>query len=86
MCQCIDANGRQKSLPQQTPKPICDALHDMVAFVQFKKRKKHPWRSVDFSLLKPATLLKLTFLHGCFSRFLNCTNATKSRNAPHLLL
>ena len=32
---------------------------------------------------KPATLLKLTLLHGCFSRFLNCTNGTKSRNASH---
>ena len=34
--------------------------------------------------LYPATLLKLTLLHGCFSRFLNCINATKSRNAPHM--
>ena len=25
-----------------------------------------------------------TLLHGCFSRFLNCTNGTKSRNASHL--
>ena len=54
---------------------ICDVLRDLVPFVQFKKREKHPWRSV--------TLLKLTFLHGCFSRFLNCTNGNKSRNAPH---
>ena len=30
-------------------------------------------------------LLKLTLLHGCFSRFLNCTNITKSRNASHIL-
>ena len=37
-----------------------------------------------FYLLMPATLLKLTLLHGCFSRFLNCTNATKSLNAPHI--
>ena len=29
--------------------------------------------------LKPATLLKVTLLHGCFSRFLNCTNGTKLR-------
>ena len=29
----------------------------------------------------PATLLKLTLLHGCFSRLLNSTNATKSRKA-----
>ena len=27
---------------------------------------------------------KLTLLHGCFSRFLNWTNGTKSRNAPHI--
>ena len=35
--------------------------------------------------LQPATLLKLTLLHGCFSRFLNCTNGTKSRNATHIV-
>ena len=28
---------------------ICDALHDLVPFVQFKKREEHPWRSVNFS-------------------------------------
>ena len=33
--------------------------------------------------LKPATLLKLTLLHWYFSRFLNCTNGTKSRNTSH---
>ena len=27
----------------------------------------------------------LTLLHGFFSRFLNCTNGTKSRNAPHMI-
>ena len=32
-------------------------------------------------LLEPATLLKVTLLHGCVSRFLNCTNGTKSRNS-----
>ena len=30
-------------------------------------------------------VLKLTLLHGCFSRFLNCTNRTKSRSAPHMV-
>ena len=24
-------------------------LRDLVPFVQFKKREKHPWRSVNFS-------------------------------------
>ena len=61
---------------------ICGALRDLVLFAQFNKREKHPWRSVTFS--KPATLLKVTLLHGCFSRFLNCTNSTKSFNAPHI--
>ena len=28
---------------------ICDALHDLVPFAQFKKREKHPWKSVTFS-------------------------------------
>ena len=34
--------------------------------------------------LKPATLLKVTLLHGCFSRFLNCTNGTISRNPSNI--
>ena len=38
----------------------------------------------DIVILNPATLLKVTLLHWCFSRFLNCTNGTKSRNAPHI--
>ena len=29
--------------------------------------------------------VKLTLLHGCFLCFLNCTNSTKSRNAPHVV-
>ena len=53
-------------------KLICGAFRDLVAFVQFKKREKHPWKSVNFSKV------------AGFSRFLNCTNATTSRNAPHL--
>ena len=30
-------------------KNVSDALRDLVPFVQFKKREKHPWRSVTFS-------------------------------------
>ena len=30
-------------------KPIRDALHDLVLFVEFKKHKKCQWRSVTFS-------------------------------------
>ena len=28
---------------------ICGALRDLAPFIQFKKREKHPWRSVNFS-------------------------------------
>ena len=66
---------------------ICDGLHDLVPFVQFKKREKHPWRSTTFikvAVFKPATLMKVALLHGYFSRFLNCMKGTKSRNASHM--
>ena len=66
---------------------ICGALRELVPFVQFRKREKHPWGSVNFSKVagfKPATLLKLTLLHVYFSRFLNCTNGTKSCNTSHI--
>ena len=61
-------------------------MRDLVPFVQFKKHEKHPLRSVTFSKVagKPATLLKVTLLHGCFSCFLNCTNGTKSHKAFHI--
>ena len=64
---------------------ICDALRNLVQFVQLKKREKRPWRTVAFRV-KPATLLKATFLLGYFSRVLNFTNVTKSRNTPHTFL
>ena len=36
-----------------------------------KKSKKHPWRSATFrSVQSPATLLKVTLHHGCFSHCL----------------
>ena len=58
------------------------ALRILVPYVQFKKRKKHPCRSVNFSKVAG---LKLTLLHGCFLRFLNYTNGTKLRNIPHIV-
>ena len=38
---------------------ICDALHDLVPFLLFKK------------------FVEVRILHGCFSRFLNCTSGTR---------
>ena len=34
--------------------------------------------------LKPATLPKVTLLHWCFSRFLNCANGIKLRKASNM--
>ena len=28
---------------------ICDVLHDLVPFLQFKKHEKYPWGSATFS-------------------------------------
>ena len=30
------------------PSHICDALRNLVPFLQFKKREKQAWRSVNF--------------------------------------
>ena len=59
------------------PPTICDALRDLVLFVQFKKREKHPWRSVNFST-------KSNTPPWVISRFLNYTNGTKSRKTSYL--
>ena len=48
--------------------------HNLLSFVQFKKPEKYPWSSVIFS---KATFLKLTLLHGRFSRI-------KSRKASQM--
>ena len=54
-------------------KDISDALRDLVTFVQFKKREKHPWKSVSFS--KATVTFSITLPHGCFSCSLNCIMA-----------
>ena len=49
------------ALVELISKIICDGLHDLVPILQFKKREKHPRRSVDVSKVagfKPVTLLK----------------------------
>ena len=61
---------------------IYDVVRDLAPFLQLKKFEKHPWRSVTFSSLK---LRKIALLHGCFSRFLNGPNGTKSRKTSHIL-
>ena len=37
---------------------IFDALRDLVRFVQFKKRERHPWRNATFSKVEDFSLQK----------------------------
>ena len=65
----------------------CDVLSDLVPLVQFKKREKHPWRSVDFSNVAgfyPATFLKVILVRGKVT-LLHGTNGTKSRNVSQII-
>ena len=39
---------------------ICDALRDLVPFVQFRKRGKHTWRSVNFRVKLQAEACNFT--------------------------
>ena len=41
---------------------VFDALRDLVAFVQFKKRGKHQWRSVNFSKVAGLQYVKILIL------------------------
>ena len=43
-----DMHGNLKFILNKPFNGKCDALRDLVPFVQFKKRGKHPWRSVTF--------------------------------------
>ena len=66
----------------------CDPLYDLVPFVQFKKREKHPWRSVNFSKVAGLSDVLLSSLLGlllfnmfftniflfCLSDFGNCSD------------
>ena len=61
---CINSEAAKRSwkklvtemfkIPPRSPdinptENTCGALRDLVPFLQFKKREKHPWRSVNFS-------------------------------------
>ena len=42
-------SGRNDLLSGTVNNYMCDALRNLVPFVQFKKREKNPWGSVNFS-------------------------------------
>ena len=44
-----DVNIEEKSKKDSRKNHVCDALRDLVSFVQFEEREKNSWRSVTFS-------------------------------------
>ena len=42
----IKTSSKKKTVKEDK---ICGALRDLVPFIQFTKREKHPWRSANFS-------------------------------------
>ena len=82
--------SKLKSLtPDVHLKVMWDVLHDLVPLAKLKKRGKDLCKSVTFNKVagfQLTTLLKVALFHGCFSRFLNWANDTKSRNGSHVYL
>ena len=56
----IQIEKKKKSI-SRTGNLIWDALRNSVRFAQFKKREKHPWRSVTFSKVAGYYKLKVFF-------------------------
>ena len=61
---------------------LCDALRDMAPIAQLKNT--HRVLLLIKLQASDSSILKVTLLRWCFSRFLYCKNGTKSRNASHL--
>ena len=53
---------------------ICDVLRNLVPFVQSKKRKKQPWRSVTFSLFLACNFIKSNTPPWAFFKFFKLYN------------
>ena len=60
---------------------ICGALRNLVPFPRFKKREKHPWRSVNFSA-KSSTLPWMFFT---LLKVYKCCQTTKASHMPNLI-
>ena len=69
ICQSINGDS--------CPLKKWDTLRNLVSFVRLEKRKNTHGGAL--LLVKLQAALKVTLLHGCFSRFLNCTEDVNSR-------
>ena len=70
-----------------TSHTICDALHDFISFIQFKKHEKYPWWNVTISKVSGFTksstppCVFLTFLKLCkwyyIAQSITCLNGRR---------
>ena len=61
-------------------------MRNLVPFVQFKKREKHPWMSFIFSRTEAYNFIESKTPPWVFFKFLNCTNDIKLRNLSHIVM
>ena len=52
----------------------------------FCANRNHVYNLKNVKNTHGRVLIKVTILHGCFSRFLNCTNSTKLRKVSRILI
>ena len=67
----------QTSMIELLLEKICDALSNLVPFVQFKKREKHPWRSVNFSTCNFAKINTPPWVFFLFFKLYKCYQITQ---------
>ena len=60
------------------------ALRDLVAFVQFKKREKHPRRSVNFSKVEGCNFTKINTPPWVFFAFFKLHKCYQTSNASQI--
>ena len=95
ICQSCQSDNTNYCLEKNTSVPYCQFSQGFKSlFVTLCAMRNHLYNLKNVKNthsavlllvnLQPETLLKLTLFHGCFSRFLICTNGTKSRKASHL--
>ena len=75
----VNQNDELQDLPTSISE-ICDALRNLVPFLQFKKCEKHSWRSVNFSKVARTTSgqLKITLV-DCLKLYLKLCILEKNK-------
>ena len=81
-----DIEGKKREMFTQVP--VLGEKYMMLCVIWYHlhhlKNAENIHEGLLLLLTLTLTLLKVTLHHGCFSRFLNCANGTKSRKASYM--